>query len=288
VLFIIPFHDHWLIGTTDTSWNLDLAHPAACSGDIDYLLSQVNQLLARPLNRGDIVGVYAGLRPLVTGTAGPTTRLSREHVITRPAPGMVTIAGGKFTTYRVMAEDVVDAALRERGGSVPASRTADLPLVGSEGWAQLWAGRHQLAASSGMTMPTIENLLRRHGSYTARLLDMVAGDSDLGQRLDLQAPYLKAEIVWAAQSEGALHLDDLLTRRTRLSIEVKDRGVSAAPEAARLVAPILGWDEATMAREVEHYVARVTAELQSQMEPDDHTADAARLGAPDVRRMGRG
>jgi glycerol-3-phosphate dehydrogenase len=199
---------------------------------------------------------------------------------------MLTIAGGKFTTYRVMAEDVVDAALRERGGSLPASRTADLPLVGSEGWADLWSGREAMAVSRGLPLAIIEHLLLRHGSYTERILDLVAARPDLGERLDPGAPYLKAEIVWAAQSEGALHLDDLLTRRTRLSIEVKDRGLAAAPEAARLVAPVLGWDDATIAREVDHYDLRVAAEIQSQTEPNDHTADAARLGAPDVRRMG--
>ena len=287
VLFIIPFHQHWLIGTTDTPWSLDLAHPAACTGDIDYLLRQANRLLADPLTRDDIIGVFAGLRPLVIGAAGPTAQLSREHAITRPAPGMVTIAGGKFTTYRVMAEDVVDAALKERGGAAPKSRTAELPLVGSEGWAELWASRERMAGGAGVPVATVEHLLRRHGSYTEHVLDLASDRPELAGRLDEGAPYLKAEIIWAAKAEGALHLDDLLTRRTRLSIEVKDRGLAAAEEAARLVAPILGWDEATIAREVEHYDLRVAAEIQSQTQPNDHTADAARLGAPDVRTMGR-
>ena len=287
VLFIIPFHEHWLIGTTDTPWSLDLAHPAACAGDIEYLLGRANRVLADPLTRDDIIGVFAGLRPLVTGSAGATSQLSREHAITRPAPGMVTIAGGKFTTYRVMAKDVVDAALEERGGAVPTSRTAEMPLVGSEGWDELWAGREALATSHGVSLATIEHLLERHGSYTEQVLDLIAERPELGERLDPDAPYLKAEIVWAAQSEGALHLDDLLTRRTRLSIEVKDRGLAAAEGAARLVAPVLGWDETSIAREIEHYDLRVAAEIQSQTESNDHTADAARLGAPDVRTMGR-
>jgi glycerol-3-phosphate dehydrogenase len=199
---------------------------------------------------------------------------------------MITIAGGKFTTYRVMAKDVVDAALEERGGAVPQSRTAELPLVGAEGWDALWEGREALATSRDLSLATIEHLLERHGSYTEQVLDLATDRPELGERLDPDAPYLKAEIVWAAQSEGALHLDDLLTRRTRLSIEVKDRGLAAAEEAARLVAPVLGWDEATIAREIEHYDLRVAAEIQSQTESNDHTADAARLGAPDVRRMG--
>ena len=286
VLFVIPFHGNWLVGTTDTPWDLDLAHPAASADDIDYVLAEVNQLLARPLGRSDIRGVYAGLRPLVTGGKGPTTQLSREHAISRPAPGMLTIAGGKLTTYRVMAKDVVDAAVRERGVAAGNSRTADLPLVGAEDWTNLWAGRGRLATDTGFTLPMIEHLLRRHGSNIGDLLDLIAARPELGRRLDPEAPYLKAEVVWAVESEGALHLDDILARRTRLSIEVKDRGVKAAPEAARLVAPVLGWDEATVAREVEHYTLRVAAEIESQTQPSDHTADAARMGAPDVRTMG--
>ena len=287
VLFVIPFHGHWLIGTTDTPWDLDLAHPAASADDIDYVLGEVNRLLARPLGRDDISGVYAGLRPLVTGGKGPTTQLSREHAISQPAPGMVTVAGGKLTTYRVMAKDVVDAALRERGVAAPKSRTADLPLVGARGWSDLWAGRGRLATDTGFTLPTIEHLLRRHGSNTGDLIALIAVRPELGHRLDPEAPYLKAEVVWAVESEGALHLDDILARRTRLSIEVKDRGVRAAPEAARLVAPVLGWDDVTVAREVEHYTLRVAAEIESQTRPNDHTADAARMGAPDVRTMGQ-
>jgi glycerol-3-phosphate dehydrogenase len=286
VLFIIPFHGRWLIGTTDTPWELDLAHPAASAADIDYLLGQVNRLLDHPLDRGDVVGVYAGLRPLVTGGNGPTAQLSREHAITIPSPGMVTIAGGKFTTYRIMAKDVVDAALRHRGGAHAESVTADLPLVGAEGWADLWARRARLASDTRLPLSTIEHLLSRHGSYARHLLDLIAARPELGERLDGRTHYLKAEVVWAAEAEGALHLDDLLTRRTRLSIEVRDRGVAVAEETARLVAPTLGWDEATIAREVEHYGARVAAEIESQTQPDDHTADAARLGAPDVRTMG--
>ncbi|GMQ84828.1 MAG: glycerol-3-phosphate dehydrogenase/oxidase [Acidimicrobiia bacterium] len=286
VLFIIPFGEFWLIGTTDTAWHLDLAHPAASSNDIDYLIGQVNLLLADPLSRDDVVGVYAGLRPLVSGSPGATTQLSREHAITHPAPGMVTIAGGKFTTYRVMARDVVDEALGEREGTMPASRTEDVPLVGSDGWNRHWEDRAKTARDRDLPVSTVEHLLRRHGSDTERILDLIDADPDLGERLDPGAPALKVEVVWAAQCEAALHLDDLLTRRTRLSIGARDRGVAAAPEAARLVAPLLGWDETTIAREIEHYEARVTAEIESQTQPDDRTADAARLGAPDVRRMG--
>ena len=116
VLFVIPWGTHWIIGTTDTDWNLDLAHPAATKADIDYILGTVNTVLATPLTHDDIDGVYAGLRPLLAGESEETSKLSREHAVAVPAPGLVAIAGGKYTTYRVMAADAIDAASRVRAG----------------------------------------------------------------------------------------------------------------------------------------------------------------------------
>jgi glycerol-3-phosphate dehydrogenase len=138
----------------------------------------------------------------------------------------------------------------------------------------------------GLSQPQVEHLLNRYGSLVAEIRELVAERLDLVQPLASAPGYLKVEAVYAAAHEGALHLDDILTRRTRISIETWDRGVAAATEVARLVAPVLGWDEADIAREIEHYEKRVAAERQSQDQPDDLTADAARLGAPDVR-MGR-
>jgi glycerol-3-phosphate dehydrogenase len=114
------------------------------------------------------------------------------------------------------------------------------------------------------------------------VLDLVVADPKLGEPLGGAPDYLRAEIVYAASHEGARHLDDILARRTRISIETFDRGVTAAPVAARLVAPVLGWSEAQTHREVEHYLARVEAERLSQEQPDDQTADTARLGAPEI------
>ena len=115
LLFIIPWGDRWIIGTTDTDWALDRAHPAASSADIDYLLGHANRLLADPLDRDDVVGVYAGLRPLLAGESDSTSKLSREHAVASPVRGVVTVAGGKYTTYRVMAKDAVDAAVADLG-----------------------------------------------------------------------------------------------------------------------------------------------------------------------------
>jgi len=283
VLFVIPWGRHWIVGTTDTDWDLDLAHPAASRSDIDYLLAQVNRVLRHPLTHDDVEGVFAGLRPLLTGESDATSTLSREHAVATTAPGLVTIAGGKYTTYRVMAQDAVDHAARSLPGRVPDSVTDRTPLLGAVGYFALRNRRHELATRSGLHVVRIEHLLSRYGALTEELLAMVADDPALGGPIPGAEDHLQVEAVYAASHEGALHLDDVLTRRTRISIETFDRGVGAAPHVARLIAPVLGWDDERIAREVAHYEARVAAERASQRQADDLSADAARLGAPDVR-----
>jgi glycerol-3-phosphate dehydrogenase len=287
VLFVIPWDSHWIIGTTDTDWNLDLAHPAASSADIDYLLDQVNRVLRTPLTHDDITGVYAGLRPLLAGESEQTSRLSREHAVVSPVAGLTMVAGGKYTTYRVMAADAVDAAVHGLNRSVPPSCTDRVPLLGAEGYQAVWNARETLAARAGLHVARIEHLLHRYGTLVDEVVALIDERPELGRPLRAAPTYLAAEAVYAASHEGALHLDDVLTRRTRISIEVADRGVGAAEEVAELVAPVLGWTRATVAREIEHYRTRVAAERESQQQADDLTADAARLGAPDVRGLGR-
>src|SRR4051812_26058266 len=282
VLFVIPWGRHWIVGTTDTEWHLDKAHPAASSRDIDYLLKQVNEVLATPLTREDVEGVYAGLRPLLAGESEQTSKLSREHVVAHPTPGLVVVAGGKYTTYRVMAKDAVDEAVRAMDFRVAPSCTEEVPLLGAEGFQALWNGRARTAARSGLHVARIEHLLNRYGSMTDEVLELCAHDPALGKPLPGADDYLAAEIVYAASAEGARHLDDVLARRTRISIETWDRGVSTAPHAARLVAGVLGWSEEQFEREVRHYLARVEAERASQVQPDDESADAARVGAPEI------
>ena len=281
VLFVIPWGRHWIIGTTDTDWDLDKAHPAATQADIDYLLGHVNRILTTELTQADVEGVYAGLRPLLSGESDQTSKLSREHIVAHPAPGLVVVAGGKYTTYRVMAKDAIDEAARGLGGDVPESTTEDIPMVGAVGYAAMWNRRAALARESGLHVERIEKMLMRHGILITEILTLVAEDASLGEPLAGGEDYLKAEIVYAASHEGALHLDDILARRTRLSIESFDRAITASRPAAELVAPVLGWDEATVEDEVEHYRQRVEAERISQTMPDDAAADAARLKAPD-------
>jgi glycerol-3-phosphate dehydrogenase len=286
VLFVIPWENHWIIGTTDTEWNLDLAHPAASRSDIDYLLDRVNAVLAQPLRHEDIEGVYAGLRPLLQGESAATSRLSREHAVSQSVSGLITVAGGKYTTYRVMAKDVVDVVARGLDRKVPECCTREIALIGADGYRACWNRRERLAAESGLHVAVIERLLSRHGSRIHELLALVRDRPELGDPIDGAPTVLGAEIVYATAHEGALHLDDVLARRTRISIETFDRGIVAARPVARLMGEILGWDEATRDNEIEHYDARVRAERDSQTQPDDHTADAARLGAPDVRLGG--
>ncbi len=282
VLFVIPWGRHWIVGTTDTDWDLDKAHPAASSADIDYLLEHVNSVLSVPLTRDDVEGVYAGLRPLLAGESDATSKLSREHTVAHPVPGLVVIAGGKYTTYRVMAKDAVDEAVHGLDMRVADCCTEEVRLAGAEGYHALWNARARIAERTGLHVVRVEHLLGRYGSLAEQVLELVTAEPDLGRPLPAADDYLRAEIVYACTHEGARHLDDVLTRRTRISIETFDRGARSARECAELMAQVLGWDESQVEREVEHYRKRVEAERESQRQPDDLTADAARLGAPDI------
>jgi len=282
VLFVIPWGRHWLIGTTDTDWSLDKAHPAATAADIDYLLEHVNKVLSVKLTRDDVEGVYAGLRPLLAGESEETSKLSREHLVGHAVPGLVVIAGGKWTTYRIMAKDAVDAAVDALDGKVSPSVTQDIGLLGAEGYRAAWNKRAKIARAFGVHKVRIEHLLNRYGVLTDELLDLIRERPELGNPLPGADDYIEAEVVYAATHEGALHLDDVLARRTRISIEAWDRGVSAAPVAARLMGGALGWSGEQEEREVSTYLKRVAAERASQDQPDDESADRVRLEAPDI------
>jgi glycerol-3-phosphate dehydrogenase len=286
VLFVIPWGRHWIIGTTDTDWNLDKAHPAASRADIEYVLGQVNEFLAVPLTEDDVEGVYAGLRPLLAGESESSSQLSREHAVAHPVPGLVMIAGGKFTTYRVMARDAVDAVAHgldaDSSTNVPPSCTDSVPLAGADGYPALWNNRHRLAADSGLHIERIEHMLRRYGSLITEVLDLIAERPELGRPLAGADDYLGAEVVYACTHEGARHLNDVLSRRTHVSIETWDRGLSVAAEAAELMAEPLGWESGQVARETEYYRKRIEVERESQKADTDQAADAIRAGAPEI------
>ena len=248
VLFVIPWQGGWLIGDTDTPWRHGPDAPVATGADVDYLLAKTNALLAEPLRREDVHGVTVGLRPLVAAAARrDTTRISRKHVVESPAPGLTTIAGGKYTTYRVMAADLIDAAGRALGGAGP-SVTREVPL-------------HDRAAE---------------------LAALVADRPELGE--PLADGHTRAEVVHACTHEGALHLEDVLERRTRLALTARDRGLAAAGPAAALMADALGWSPARTRDEVDAYRARIAAARAGEAERDDESALHAHRAALAERR----
>ena len=287
VLLVIPWGAHWIIGTTDTDYrgHDDRDHPAASRADISYLLDHVNRVLRVPLRIEDVVGTYAGLRPLVDPGAGDTTELSREHLVRRPAPGLVTIVGGKYTTYRIMARDAVDAAGLELGEPIAASRTETVPLLGAEGLPTARSRARAHPAAGRLAPGMVDHLLDRYGTLAVTLLDAIADRAELAAPIPGAAGYLLVEAWYATTAEGALHVDDVLTRRTRISIEAADRGHAAADPVARIMAPLLAWSPAEVAAEISHYRARLAAETLAAQAPDDAMAEAARSPVRDLRLL---
>jgi glycerol-3-phosphate dehydrogenase len=261
VLFFIPWGDHWIVGTTDTDWSGDRAEPAPSEEDVEYILAAANRVLARPLTRADVIGVYAGLRPLVdpaeSNGAKPTTKLSREHVVDVPVPGLASIAGGKFTTYRLMARDVVDAAVADfgrLGREVPGSVTEQVPLLGADGLAAVQPAAGRLAEDYDVTQAAVAHLLGRYGTLAEDVLRLVRGDAALGRPLAEGHPYLRAEVAYAVTHENALHVEDVLMRRTRLFIEAADGGAGVAADVAAIMGRLLGWSRRRRAAEIRRYL----------------------------------
>ena len=282
VIFVRTWGDHWLIGTTDTTWSEGLDHPAATSEDIDYLLRNVNRVLRRKLTADDIDGVYSGLRPLVTQEAVTTnSKLSREHALDL-APGLITIAGGKYTTYRVMAEDVVDA-VSEALGVTTTCLTTKVRMLGAQGLGSARTGIRAAAARMGLGESHVEHLLRRYGALTGELLGLIQEDATLAQPIPGAEKYLRVEARYAVTHEGVLHLDDVITRRTRIAIETHHRGLESAPAIARIMADFLGWSAEQEAAEVEHYRERVRVERLAEKESTDAAAAAIREEVRDLR-----
>ena len=287
VLFVLPWGRSWIIGTTDTTWHHGLSHPSATHADLTYLLDMANASLTSNLTESDVIGLYAGLRPLVDTEGLSESEISREHTVRNPLPGLVTIAGGKYTTYRVMAEDAVDAAGEDlfpgRPDLLPESTTATMPLIGAAEPEDVLRDVAEHPGAAHVDAEHLDRLAHRYGRLLPELLDVVAADPVLAQEVPGGAGTLAVEIVHAASHEGALHIDDVLTRRTRLYLEAGDRGLVAARHAARLMGDALGWDDATRSREVSRYQQRVAAELEAQSAPDDDEAAAIRERVQDPR-----
>lgn len=262
VLFIIPWADKWIVGTTDTPYIGDRAEPFASREDVQYIVDQANRVLTPQIKIADIIGVYAGLRPLVANNKGSvTTKLSREHTVDRPAPGFVSIAGGKYTTYRIMGRDVIDLAVNELRKLSPESVTEKLPLIGADGYFALVQQVEAIADESGLDSETVTHLLNRYGSLISEILDLIKADPSLAKKLDADLPYLKAEIYYAVSHEGARSVDDVISRRTRIAFEAHNQGLELADAIAEIIAPVLGWSTKERRASVAAYESLVVREL---------------------------
>ena len=266
VLFIIPWGDKWIVGTTDTDYRASREEPLATAEDVSYIINQANRVLEPKLRRDQVIGVFAGLRPLVsTDPNSPTTKLSREHVVDSPTKGFVSIAGGKYTTFRIMAEDAVNEAINHLRRIVPDSVTETLAIIGAEGYAVLMNQKLMLAERFGLSESSVDHLLNRYGSLIDEVLEPTETNSELLQPIIKNLPYLKAEIIYAVSHEGARSVDDVLSRRTRISFEANDQGLGIANEVAELIAPYLGWkksDKSSSVKEYQELIARQNAQLE--------------------------
>ena len=257
VVFFIPWPDHWLIGTTDAPYDGSPDQVSASAAEVDELLGTVNTTLDVDLKRDDVVGTYAGLRPLIAPSGGSTVKASREHRITAQPNGVVRVAGGKYTTYRVMARDAIDAALGTSVARDRPSATADMPVIGAadeatrEGIARGLADYPAIAAAHPQAA---ERLAQRHGTEAP---DVAALGETLGLLRPLVPgrPFLEAEVAWAIRNELALSVDDVLSRRLRLSPELGEARGAAADRVASILAGELGWSQVDCERQRDAYVA---------------------------------
>ena len=242
VLFIIPWKDQWMIGTTDTEYLGEASEPLADRSDVQYIIDQANRVIQPRIKIDQVIGVFAGLRPLVANKKeSDTTKLSREHTVDRPVPGFISLAGGKYTTYRVMAKDAVDMATNDIIKLVGESATEKLPIIGADGY---WAIEQQIdliSAQYSLKSETITHLVNRHGSDIGEILELIQSDRKLAAPLSRDLPYLKAEVVYSVTHEGAQSVADILERRTRIWFEANDYGLSIVNVVADLISPYLGW-----------------------------------------------
>lgn len=270
VLFIIPWNRHWLIGDTDTVWPHDPGKVVATGGDIDYLLDKANSILSEKLTRRDVVGTFVGLRPLVESSPdADSSKISREHAISSPEQGVTLIAGGKYTTYRVMAKDLIDSVLGKNKRTEWPSRTHQIPLLGAEGFFATQSRSTEIARENGLQTRTVDHLIGRYGD---RIEELLAAYPELRSEIDGYSPYIWAEIAYACSHEGARSVTDILERRTRIRIEYADSGEAIIEHVAEIAAGQLGWSEEDRIRNVSDYRKLLRAETAGLGASDDAAA----------------
>jgi glycerol-3-phosphate dehydrogenase len=264
-IFVVPWGDFTYAGTTDTDYDGPIDDPQCSPDDIAYILRTLNASLVTEITEQDVTGTWAGLRPLVNQAASARTAdLSRRHRVLPSASGVVTITGGKLTTYREMAEDTIDHVLGEILGSdvvgrvMKRSRTRHLRLRGAEGYAELTARPD--AVSRTVPAAAVTHLAERYGGEAHTLVAMIEREPHLGGRLVPGLPYLRAEAVYAARYEMARTLEDILARRTRAVLLARDASAAAADDVAALVADEMEWDADDRAEQVALF--RAAAERQ--------------------------
>jgi glycerol-3-phosphate dehydrogenase len=241
ILFIVPWESRAIFGTTDTGSG-DLDHPVVTQEDVAYLLDHLNRYLSVHLTEKDIISTYAGYRPLVKprATKMSSAKLSRSHVVLQSPSGLVSIVGGKLTTYRRMAQDTVDV-LSRRDGSKPVHPTEHLPLHGSAGWPIKRKELASRAATLGLDADVMAHLGHSYGTEAETVISLVAGDASLGNRLIDDLPYIRAEVIYACRYEMAMTPYDVLARRTSITLEDRQRGLGILDEVAALMAQELHW-----------------------------------------------
>ncbi len=259
-MFAIPWGRQTILGTTDTPYDGSVEELSLTADDLEYVLAAGNAVFRGSLTAADVLGAWAGVRPLIRepGTASMSD-ISRRHTLVEGSGGLLTITGGKLTTYRRMAKDVVDRIV-ERDGRKARCRTDEISLTGTRSYADLLAETTGTAAGLGLDAEVAASLVRQSGEGASDILSLVAADHDLGRTLSPSAPHIAAEVVQAARSEGAVTLEDVFSRRFRLSLRAKDAGLPAAPAAALLLAAETGRDEGWAARQVRDYADAVRRE----------------------------
>jgi glycerol-3-phosphate dehydrogenase len=263
ILFVIPWEGRAIIGTTDTEGG-DLDHPASSQEDIEYLIRHVNHYLDVHLTQADIISTYAGHRPLVRSRdKAQGKNLSRTHAVLENPNGLVSIVGGKLTTWRRMAQDTVDHLAR-RDHLAIRHPTEHLPLLGAERWQEVALELMKRGQARGLSADIVEHLNLYYGSQALAVLDLIDQDAGLARRIVPDLPVVRAEVVYASRAEMALTLEDMLTRRTRIAIEDQQHGVEVAEGVAKLMAHELGWSSGQTREQVNTYRAWAGKEARAE------------------------